>query len=204
MKVVPHQIGHFTKLAKQFRDHWKNDEENAKLRAAKCFSKCQEMSLAQAQHIIALEHEFDSWKSLTQATALQLRLAIVMKKEPLLNNFGIGVAGVAHWDDYWATLVKRRADLRASHSRIEETARWLGVFIKPIKTINTRSSSYGLKHRVEREIGYITNGVFIAAAMIAGYPYRTHDGSPNVYFGMSEQSWKPIKAAQQARGEFYC
>jgi hypothetical protein len=43
----------------------------------------------------------------------------------------------------------------------------------------------------EQDLGYITNGVFIAAAIIAGYSYEITD-SPNVDFGMSERSHREI------------
>jgi hypothetical protein len=52
--------------------------------------------------------------------------------------------------------------------------------------------SYGIKHTAEQDIGYITNGVFIAAGIIAGYSYEIREGDPNVSFGMSEQSFKRI------------
>lgn len=62
------------------------------------------------------------------------------------------------------------------------------------KTVNTRMSSYGWKHVVERYYNkqpnktahtYIANGDFICAALILGYKmlydWRSH---PNAYFNM--------------------
>lgn len=41
--------------------------------------------------------------------------------------------------------------------------------------INTNTSSYGLKHDYERHTSeYVTNGVFILAALIAGYEHRVY------------------------------
>ena len=66
---------------------------------------------------------------------------------------------------------------------------------RPIKTINLNHTRYGLKHIAEKEIGYIPNGVFDAAAIIAGYPYRRVD-QPNATFGMSERSIKEQLSAR--------
>mgnify|MGYP003639955324 CR=1 FL=1 len=61
------------------------------------------------------------------------------------------------------------------------------------KTVRTNgSSSYGLKHLVEDEIGhYISNGMFIAAALACGYKmqYKSNYG-PNSFFGMSLKDLK--------------
>ena len=64
---------------------------------------------------------------------------------------------------------------------------WLNTYIGRRKTINTDSSSYGLKHTVERAIGhYVCNGMFIAAALACGYKMKYWDG-PNCYFAMSQK-----------------
>ena len=61
--------------------------------------------------------------------------------------------------------------------------------IKKRKTVNRRRTAYGLKHIAEREIGYITEQTFIAAAIHMGF---THKGVGPVHFGMSETSIKEI------------
>ncbi len=74
-----------------------------------------------------------------------------------------------------------------------EIVAWLHDNITPIKT--PTFSSYGLKHVLERSLGgwYVTNGEFIAAALIAGYPYK-HD-APNPLFGMSARDIKRLEQA---------
>jgi len=64
--------------------------------------------------------------------------------------------------------------------------------MKPIKTIYPRPSSYGLKHTAENYMDtYITNGVFIAAALHFGYQYRLcRADSPNCSFNMSKMTIK--------------
>lgn len=75
-----------------------------------------------------------------------------------------------------------------------KTCKWLAKISK-IKTINKSRSSYGLKHLAEKEIGYITNGVFIAAAIHCGFDFKLQIGSANVFFNMSEKSLKHIENA---------
>ena len=68
--------------------------------------------------------------------------------------------------------------------------------IQKIKTINKSSSSYGLKHIVERYLKatktgyYVSNGIFIAAAISCGFRYKECDkkNSQNLFFNMSEKS----------------
>jgi hypothetical protein len=56
---------------------------------------------------------------------------------------------------------------------------WLRQFSK-LKRVNQRGTSYG----------YITNGVFIAAAIAEGYRVRrTRGGSPNAWFNISTKAW---------------
>lgn len=64
------------------------------------------------------------------------------------------------------------------------------------KTINPRYTSYGLKHLAEKEVGYITNGAFIAAAIHCGFAYRIHPDSPNPSFGISEKSLRPARVGR--------
>jgi len=60
-----------------------------------------------------------------------------------------------------------------------------------IKTINTHSRRYNLKWIAEKELDiYISNGVFIAAAISCGFKYKMIQGSPNVLFNISKKSIK--------------
>jgi hypothetical protein len=74
---------------------------------------------------------------------------------------------------------------------------WLKQYARKRKTINERSSSYGLKHIVERAMGtYVSNGAFLLAAYRAGYTI-VPDGplNPNAHFNISfvqaERRWQP-------------
>jgi hypothetical protein len=60
-----------------------------------------------------------------------------------------------------------------------------------VKRVNRRrGTSYGLKHVAEREIGYITNGVPIAAAKAEGFVVRRIVRTPNARIGISSAAWK--------------
>lgn len=155
------------------------------------------VTLQKVQHVVAVEAGFPSWKDLLDAKDVEHRLAIAMNEEPLLNDFGIGpYSGNRRKprEERLRILAEDRKKLRNSLDDVAWTVQWLESNIKPIKTINRRRSSYVLKHIAEKHSpkGYLTNGAFVAAAMIAGYPYKISADSPNPQFGMSEKSIKRL------------
>ncbi|RSN48287.1 hypothetical protein [Actinomadura sp. WAC 06369] len=121
-------------------------------------------------------------------------LAEVMQQHPQLNYFGIGV-----FEPLRKTAEQRRTELAAgreelagSEAVVMETAAWLRENITPIKTPTV--GSYGMKHVMEHATGvYVTNGEFIAAALIAGYTFKYT--VPNVLFGMSARDVKRMNSA---------
>ncbi len=54
-------------------------------------------------------------------------------------------------------------------NKIPKIASYLMQNVRTRKTINKNHSSYTLKHIIENDVGYITNGEFIMAALVAGY-----------------------------------
>ena len=130
------------------------------------------------------------------------KLNALMDEHPTLNHFGIGHCSALYspnaspeWND--RILQGHREHLRVSIADVIWTVGWLRSNVEPIKTINRRHSSYGLKHLAELfrptdYICYLSNGVFIAAAMIVGYPFKLDP--PNAMFGMSERSIKRLRA----------
>jgi hypothetical protein len=151
------------------------------------------LSLQRVQHVVAVEAGFQHWKALRDADDLERHLAIVMAQEPLLNDFGIGLyAGYnrSPREERLRILKQDRNLLRSSVDDVRRLVEWLKCHITPIKTINRRWSSYGLKSFAEEDMKhYFSNGMFIAAALIAGYTHQI-DETPNVYFGMSQKSIK--------------
>lgn len=121
-------------------------------------------------------------------------LAEVMQEHPFLNDFGIGV-----FDSRRKTPEQRRDELAAGREVLAgredivlETAAWLRENVATIKTPTV--DSYGMKHVMERATGvYTTNGEFIAAALIVGYPFKYTRG-PNLLLGMSARDVNRIRA----------
>ncbi|MBQ0967462.1 hypothetical protein KBY91_31845 [Streptomyces sp. RK23] len=119
-------------------------------------------------------------------------LAEVMEEHRTLTDFGIGV-----FDSDRLTVGWRRAELAAARERLRreedlvlDRAQWLRDNVMPIKTHS--ADSYGVKHLIEDATGvYMPNGVFIAAALIVGYPFRYDE--PNVRFGMSQRDLNKLR-----------
>lgn len=111
----------------------------------------------------------------------------VLNREPSLTDHGFGV-----FDGHRLSREERRQKLAAGRENLRESLatvvrihEWLRANIRPIKTPD--KGSYGTKHIAENAMGeYVTNGQFIAAALMAGYPMGTPDG-PNAAFGMSKK-----------------
>ncbi|HEY5230871.1 MAG TPA: hypothetical protein VIJ11_08280, partial [Galbitalea sp.] len=124
------------------------------------------------------------------------QIAVVMDLEPQLNQFGFGPGAFAQSaQERRENFARWRIELRASGEHVEEIRQWLERNVEPRRTINSYAGSYGLKHIAEQALGeYVANGELIAAAIIAGYPYRREaDGSPNARFGMSERSINALR-----------
>jgi hypothetical protein len=184
-------INYFRKLAKALLQSAEAQDENALHRWREVIHDTGPFALMKAQFVIAREHGFDSWNELKGAADIELRLAITMAREPYLNDFGIGL----YFEHQRRPRAERkkilkedRQQLRTSVNAVSATVNWLVEHVEPISSINRKHTSYGLKHIASEDIGYITNGVFIAAAIVASYPYKVFDDSPNVCFGMSEKS----------------
>jgi len=72
---------------------------------------------------------------------------------------------------------------------------WLRRFGVPTRTLRPEHSSYALKHFVEQwSDQYVTNGAFIAAALIEGYQAKADfDGSLNAVFNLSIRKWESAR-----------
>ncbi|MDQ3233398.1 MAG: hypothetical protein M3Q07_16390 [Pseudobdellovibrionaceae bacterium] len=191
MTDVTQPIEYFENLAKSLFCEFNRRSRIAEGRVKAALSDHSEFSLVLAQHVIAVENGFGSWPHLLQARPIQLQLEIAMKENPKLNRYGFGAY------DCEAKSPKERADfihesriaLRNHHHRVEAILDWLKTnAITPSKTIYRGQGSYGMKHFVEKDIGYIANGDFIAASIIAGFKFEIN--GPNAYFAMDEKSWR--------------
>ena len=116
----------------------------------------------------------------------------VVSKVPELTDFGLGV-----YDDHKLTADARNAkfaenrELMYTEKAREQfyTAREFLDGIDQTQKCNPRFSSYGLKHKCERWSGkYVTNGMFIAAAVSLGIKIKRDGTSPNAQFALSTRS----------------
>jgi hypothetical protein len=114
-------------------------------------------------------------------------MARVLEQEPELSDFGYGLSGAEQ------THEERRARFETNRQLIREprslaqflaARQWLRQFAK-IGSFNKRGTSYGLKHVAAHDMGYCTNGVFIAAAIAEGFRVRREGRSPNVVLNIS-------------------
>ena len=102
-------------------------------------------------------------------------LEIILKAEPTLSPNGIELT---------PTNEKFDADYI---QQIKTCIDWLKD--KPIsRKFNYRSTSYGIKHKIERELDvYIANGCLIAAIIHLDIPYKRIPNSPNIYVAIEEK-----------------
>lgn len=128
---------------------------------------------------------------------LRAQLEAVLAREPTLNTFGFGL-----YQDHRreppeaqaARLAAQRQQLRDDLDRVQATCAWITAHLSPRQTLNPRYGSYGLKHTVEHDIGYITNGAFIAGMLLCGYRHQV-DG-PNAIFNLSARALTRYRRAR--------
>ena len=115
----------------------------------------------------------------------KLDLLFVLAQEPDLNSFGFGLTRSTYPSEvqYLRRLAELRDEMIRDYDRFTSVCDWLQQNARSRRTINSQMSSYDWKHHVERKIGtYITNGIFIAAAIHSGFKYKKHP--PNADFNM--------------------
>ena len=117
----------------------------------------------------------------------------ILEREPLLSDNGLKqLRGRRPLAEHEAEFTRWREDMRTPRSLAQFMAArgWLRQFSK-IKAPNKCGTSYGLKHCAEDDIGYTTNGCFIAAAIAEGFTVHcVEPGSPNAWFNISTEVWR--------------
>lgn len=111
-----------------------------------------------------------------------------MKNQPLLTYQGFGLPYGTKTYGRGKKMKEEKSRLLNSQERFEVACTWLQG-IKKTESINTRHSSYFLKHITERRsgIGHISNGVLIAAAIHCGFTFKVSNGV-NAMFNMDQDS----------------
>ena len=121
-------------------------------------------------------------------------ILLAVTRYPELTDFGFGV-----WHERDLTPEEREAQFKVDRAKMFET-RSLLQFIRARawlqgqqkrQTTNCGGTSYGLKHVAAHYIGYVTNGIFIAAAVSVGFQIeRERSNSPNVWLNISKSAWR--------------
>ena len=102
---------------------------------------------------------------------------------PELTDFGFGT-----FDERRLTREQRaekfRLDREAmfeprSIEQFQRAYEWLNQQPRTKNINQDAGTSYGLKHVAERSVGYVTNGMFIAAGIAAGFKVQRACNSPN-------------------------
>lgn len=90
-----------------------------------------------------------------------------------------------------ARFLKDRENLKEYLDQCQRAESWL-AYQKKRRTFNTTSSSYGLKHHVERwrmkhypGDPYVSNGAFIIAALHLGFRIKMLKDGKNCFFNLS-------------------
>lgn len=89
----------------------------------------------------------------------------ILDKEPCLTTVGFETLSTPDFELH-------RQQLLDSAEACTRVVEWLEKHVRKISSINVRRSSYGLKHQAKKEIGYVSNGMFIAAAIHAGFRFK--------------------------------
>lgn len=119
----------------------------------------------------------------------------IADRYPELSDFGFGVYDPRSKSpkQQQSELEKNRAYLFQPSSLVAfDVCRvWLRQWPRTKHVNPSAGTSYGLKHQAEKDIGYITNGVFIASAIAEGLTVKRIPDSPNAWVNLSARVSTP-------------
>jgi len=117
----------------------------------------------------------------------------IMRDYPDLSDFGFGVLDARRKTPKQraSELAKNRTKMLKPRSleQFQLARGWLHQFAKVGKSSKLGTSD-GLKHVAERDIGCVTNGMFIAAAIAEGFKIEREGDSPNPRFNISSKAFQ--------------
>lgn len=111
----------------------------------------------------------------------------VMAQEPFLTRSGFFCGLSWPREVREATFRKMREDMPSPRliDQFEQSCEWLKRWPRT-KNVNLRAgTSYGLKHEAEKGVGYVQNGMFIAAAIACGFKVKREGFTPNASMNIS-------------------
>lgn len=147
-------------------------------------------TVQQVQEHVARRTGYSSWRRMQAAEVSELELAAAMDQEPWLTTHGLGPQRHEAGENK-PEFTQDRADLRGRHETVELIHHWLLLHLDHRhRTIDTATDSYTLKNLAEQALEtQFTHGEVIAAAIIAGHPYRRSDQhSLHAVFDMGRSS----------------
>ena len=114
----------------------------------------------------------------------------VMAQEPTLTYSGFFVPFKWPREERQATFREmRERTLDPDYTdHFERACSWLNRQLRT-KSLNKRAGSYSVKHEAEKEVGYISNGMFIAGAIACGFAVQQQADSPNAYLNISSRCY---------------
>lgn len=101
-------------------------------------------------------------------TTLQQQIEGILEQHRLLSDYGYGSYPNSKGMQEHQAL---RAALLTPDSveAIAKLCGWIRTNLRERLNVNNRHSSYELKHIAEKDVGYVSNGQFIVAALLCGY-----------------------------------
>lgn len=158
----------------------------------------------------AIPHLKKHEKSNIQQFMTSRDILSVMKDLPTLTHYGFGAYKERPFSmsDYLKKVEQEKESLTKAVDECNKACMYIQHFNKR-KTINGRSSTYGLKHRAENYLRclmniddeYVANGAFICAAYYMGFNVvQGINGSPNGFINFSSTSpitkWERLSATR--------
>jgi hypothetical protein len=124
----------------------------------------------------------------------------VIKRHPLLTNYGYGLGDEAlelPRDERRALHRKEQEALLGNLEQVGRAMKWWAAKEKTATTKSQKYDSYALKNNfAEAEVGYVSNGAFIAAGILCGFEVVGTGRGVNVYFNLSARSLRPCAEAE--------
>ena len=79
---------------------------------------------------------------------------------------------------------------------------WLNRQPRTKRTNRRPGTSYSLKHVAEKEVevGYLPNGIFIAAALACGFKIRRQEDGPNAWINISTDKRRYVNQSRRSTG----
>lgn len=128
----------------------------------------------------------------------------VMAQEPFLTQSGFFRAFDWPRDVRDAKFRERREAMLSPSSidQFERSCEWLRRQPRTKNPNRRVGTSYGIKHEAEKEVGYMLNGMFIAAAIACGFKVqRMEDNGPNAYLNISVRCYRDDPPEQKPRAQ---